>query len=267
MARHHKKKKHNMRNDVDEMKEIKINVLCDDKLYEKFQESVGAKEGVKVWGMPQPKDDFPFFPIDIIGVPTFALSAAIETYDLLMLKENTIGVVISTTSEMLARTMQKAEARQRQALMVPILVVDEGKQVEAAEPPMLTVEKSRFNSEKELYDFLGRIIDSLQEVDISDLSFIMNEPGRLFFAYAEGESLEIIADKLRDSLKAHGDICAASKAVLATYNIANADAFEPEKLSSWLKGLHIIFGESCGFIDDVRDGSLQNSSAAMWAKL
>ena len=223
-----------MENNVNEVK-----IVCDGNLYETVKASVGDKEGVELFDMQQD------------GLPA--------------LGDNAIVVAIAATSAMLAKTMRKAEARQ--ALLVPILVVDEDKQAESTEPPMLTVEKSRFNSEKELYAFLGRIIDSLQGVDISDFGFIMNEPGRLFFAYAEGESLEIIADKLQDSLKAHDDICAASKAVLAMYSIADADAFDSEKLSSWLKGLHAIFGESCGFIDDVRDGSLKNSSVAMWAKL
>lgn len=69
MSRHHKKKKQRIVNNVNDIKEIKINVLCDDKLYEKLQENIGVKEGVKIWDMPQPHDNFPFFPIDFIGVP------------------------------------------------------------------------------------------------------------------------------------------------------------------------------------------------------
>ena len=272
MSRHHKKKKQRIVNNVNDIKEIKINVLCDDKLYEKLQENIGVKEGVEIWGMPQPHDNFPFFPIDIIGVPIGALSIAMEEYkykyNLLMLKENTIGVVISAASEMLANTMQKAKSRQ--ALIVPILIIDEAEQAGAAEPPTLIVEKSRFASEKELYDFLGRIIDSLLYVDTFDFGLLLNEPGRLFFAYAAGEDLAIIADKLRDSLKNHDDICAKGSVVLAAYNIANADSFDSDdagKLSSWTKGLHKLFGESCNFIDDVRDSSSENSSVSMWVKL
>lgn len=266
MSRHHKKKKHRIVNNVNDIKEIKINVLCDDKLYEKLQENIGAKESVKIWDMPQTHDNFPFFPmIDIIGMPSLGLYTAMEKYNLLMLEENTIGVVISTASEMLANTMQKAKLRQ--ALMVPILIVDEAEQAGAAETPTLILEKSRFDSEKELYDFLGRIIDSLLCVDTFDLGLLLNESGRLFFTYAAGEDLEIIADKLRDSLKNHDDICAKGSVVLAVYNIANADSFDAENFTSWTKGLHKLFGASCNFIDDVRENSSENSSVSMWIKI
>lgn len=223
-----------MDNDINEIK-----VLCDANLCKAVKESVGIKKSVD------------FLDINQDCLPT--------------LKENTIGVVISTASEMLANTMRKAKLRQ--ALMVPILIVDEAEQAGATEPPMMIIEKSRFNSEKELCDFLGRIIDSLLYVDTFDFGFMFNEAGRLFFTYVEGENLEIIADKLRDSLKHHDDICAKGSVVLATYNIANADSFDVEKFTSWTKGVHKLFGESCNFIDDVRDSSSENSSVSVWVKL
>ena len=216
-----------------------IKVLCDASLCEAVKKSVSTEKGIE------------FFDINQDCLPT--------------LENNTIGVVISTASEMLANTMQKAKSRQ--ALVVPILIVDEAEQAGATEPPTLILEKSRFDSEKELYDFLGRIIDSLLCVDTSDFGLLLNESGRLFFTYAAGEDLEMIADKLRDSFKNHEDICAKGSVVLAVYNIANADSFDAENFTSWTKGLHKLFGESCNFIDDVRDSSSENSSISMWVKL
>lgn len=216
-----------------------IKVLCDASLCEAVKKSVSTEKGIE------------FFDINQDCLPT--------------LENNTIGVVISATREMLANTMQKA--KESPALMVPILIADESVQAEPTEPPMMIIEKSRFDSEKELCDFLGRIIDSLLYVDTFDLGFMLNEAGRLFFTYAAGEDLAIIADKLRDSLKNHDDICAKGSVVLAAYNIANADSFDAENFTSWTKGLHKLFGESCNFIDDVRDSSSENSSVSMWIKL
>lgn len=188
--------------------------------------------------------------------------------------DNQMGIIIATEENMLLRLMQ--EAKERQAVMIPVLIADESVEEKPTEPPMLVVERKEFNSEKDLYEFIGHAIESLQcmyksfiTIDMEDWRFVLSEPGRLLFTYVEGKDMESAVNKACDKLANNSYICARAHHVLKIYNANDSDSMNCLDLHIQTGRLDDLFltNEECVVTSAVRPSSSKNNGLSIWLKI
>ena len=150
----------------------------------------------------------------------------INQENLPMPDDNAIGLAIAESEEILRKIMQAA--REGQALVVPVLLAEEGIQAKSDEQPMLILSKDRFSSEKDLYEFLSNIVKALQLADKEDMSFFIGTSRKLFFAYGESEKedMESVVRRALNNFQDKDDVFAKSGTVLEIFNATDEDKKE-----------------------------------------